>query len=70
METVDEHARHVRRKAEISAASEESSRGHREELAILYGMAENEAIGELCNLLDEASYERLPMDTAHEIVCA
>ncbi|ORX41135.1 Fusaric acid resistance protein family-domain-containing protein [Kockovaella imperatae] len=57
MEAVDEHAKTFKRyKTEGDQEGEShcaSPGGHREELAILYGMAENDALVELCNLLDE-----------------
>ena len=53
METVDEYARSVRHRAHMDGKDRHSQNG--EELSILYGMAENEALGELCSTLEEVS---------------
>ena len=52
---VDEHARRVR--AHRQSQEEPREDIHQAELAILYGMAENEALAEVCNILDEVSFD-------------
>ena len=64
MEAVDEHARKVRRRAKVSQSDigggePADGQGIQDELAVLYGMAENEALGDLCDVLDEVSVTHL-----------
>lgn len=67
----EEHARHLlalRKQAANSSVRNEgnvqapgvpfSTGSYQAELAVLYGMAENEALGEMCSILEEVS-ERL-----------
>jgi hypothetical protein len=65
-QAVDEQRREGRRRTRTSAqaggsgspspsALAEGAKGSREQLAMLYAMAEHEALGELCDLIDEVS---------------
>ncbi|KAK4684367.1 hypothetical protein P7C73_g5815, partial [Tremellales sp. Uapishka_1] len=47
MNGLDDHARHVRE------AEKKEGKSYQAEVEILYGMAENEALGEVCDILDE-----------------
>ncbi|TYJ55262.1 hypothetical protein B9479_004092 [Cryptococcus floricola] len=60
MDVTEEHSRHLRsarhnhhhlREAESTRST--TAEGYQAELAVLYGMAENEALGEVCNILEE-----------------
>lgn len=64
----EEHARHLRALRKQGANSSVGNEGnvqargvtfltgsYQAELAVLYGMAENEALGEMCSILEEVS---------------
>ena len=54
MDAVDEHARMLSRNRHLESDAE-----GKDKLSILYGMAENEALAELCDTLDEVSSRSL-----------
>lgn len=55
MGKVEDLARSSRRHHTADIADNDAS-GASDQLAILYGMAENEALGELCSILEEVSH--------------
>lgn len=68
MDVTEEHARHLLALRKQAANSRIGNEGnvqapgvpsltgsYQAELAVLYGMAENEALGEMCSILEEVS---------------
>ncbi|ODN99547.1 hypothetical protein L198_03391 [Cryptococcus wingfieldii CBS 7118] len=60
MDVTEEHSRHLRsarhnhhHPRETQSTRSTMAEGYQAELAVLYGMAENEALGEVCNILEE-----------------
>lgn len=53
MEVTDEHARTIRAQSRDALHSSQGAKAARQEMSVLYGMAENEALGEVCDIIDE-----------------